>query len=201
MAIENAQEVVDYLKKEENKDFLKNNGFTTVETKEIKAPVTEAEVKAFLDGNADLKKQVGTEAVKVFLKEKLGTDVTDENLNESLYKAGDYENLKKLLVMERLAGVQYGDLLMQKIDMTKVKINGDKVEGLDDQVAVLKTTYAGLFNIQGKTNTPPAPPKEEPKSELEKLEAELEDLKAKPSLQNRAKILALTSQINQLKNK
>lgn len=176
MAIENAQEVIDYLKKEENKDFLKNNGFTTVETKEIKAPVTEA-------------------------KEKLGTDVTDENLNESLYKAEDYENLKKLLVMERLAGVQYGDLLMQKIDMTKVKINGDKVEGLDDQVAVLKTTYAGLFSAQGKTNTPPAPPKEEPKSELEKLEAELEDLKAKPSLQNRAKILALTSQINQLKNK
>lgn len=201
MAIENAQEVVDYLKKEENKDFLKNNGFTTVETKEIKAPVTEAEVKAFLDGNADLKKQVGTEAVKVFLKEKLGTDVTDENLNESLYKAGDYENLKKLLVMERLAGVQYGDLLMQKIDMTKVKINADKVEGLDEQITVLKTTYAGLFNTQGKINTPPAPPKEEPKSEVEKLEAELETLKANPSMQNRAKILNLVSQINQLKNK
>lgn len=56
MAIENAQEVVDYLKKEEKiRISLKNNGFTTVETKEIKTPVTEAEVKAFLDGNADLK--------------------------------------------------------------------------------------------------------------------------------------------------
>lgn len=201
MAIENAQEVVDYLKKEENKDFLKNNGFTTIETKEIKVPITETEVKAFLDGNAELKKQVGTEAVKAFLKEKLGTDITDENLNESLYKAGDYENLKKLLVMERLAGVQYGDLLMQKIDISKVKINADKVEGLDEQITVLKTTYAGLFNTQGKINTPPAPPKEEPKSEVEKLEAELETLKANPSMQNRAKILNLVSQINQLKNK
>lgn len=85
--------------------------------------------------------------------------------------------------------------------MSKVEIKGDKVEGLSEQIASLEATYTNLFKGQGKPATPPAPPKEEPKSELEKLEAELETLKAKPTMQNRAKILALTNQINQLKNK
>lgn len=201
MAIENEQEVIDYLKKEENKDFLSKNGFKTVETKEVKTLVSEAEVKAFLEGNAELKKTVGAEAVKNFLKEKLGTEVTDENMNGKLYKADDYEQLKKMLVMERLSGVQYGDLLMQKIDLTKVQIKEDKVEGLDEQINSLKTTYANLFSAQTKTTTPPGPEKKEPQSELEKLEAEAEELKSKPSLQNRAKLMIITSKINELKNK
>lgn len=202
MAIENEQEVIDYLKKEENKDFLSKNGFKTVETKEVKTPVSEAEVKAFLEGNAELKKTVGAEAVKNFLKEKLGTEVTDENMNGKLYKADDYEQLKKMLVMERLSGVQYGDLLMQKIDLAKVQIKEDKVEGLDEQINSLKTTYANLFSVQTKTTTtPPGPEKKEPQSELEKLEAEAEELKSKPSLQNRAKLMIITPKINELKNK
>lgn len=202
MAIENEQEVIDYLKKEENKDFLSKNGFKTVETKEVKTPVSEAEVKAFLEGNAELKKTVGAEAVKNFLKEKLGTEVTDENMNGKLYKADDYEQLKKMLVMERLSGVQYGDLLMQKIDLTKVQIKEDKVEGLDEQINSLKTTYANLFSAQTKTTTtPPGLEKKEPQSELEKLEAEATELKSKPSLQNRARLMVITSKINELKNK
>ena len=48
--IENEQEVIEYLKKEENKDFLTKNGFSKIETKEVKAPLTEDEVKAFVEG-------------------------------------------------------------------------------------------------------------------------------------------------------
>lgn len=201
MAIENEQEVVDFLKAEENKDFLKNNGFTTVETKEVKSPLNEVEVKAFIEGNEALKKEMDTDAIKKFLKEKLGSDVNDEELKGKLYKSVDYEHLKKMLVIERLSGVQYRDLLLNKIDLNKVEIKGGKVEGLDEQIAVLKTSYAGLFSGQRRENTPPPIPKEEPKTEIEKLEAELEELKAKPSIQNRARIIALTSQINNLKNK
>ena len=132
--IENEQEVIDYLKKEENKDFLSKNGFskveTKVETKEVKTPLTEDEVKAFVEGNKELKSKLSEEMVKGYLKEKLGIDVNDDTLKQGLVLGGTVENIKKLAVGKILSGVKYGDLLMSKIDFTKIDFKDDKIEGI-----------------------------------------------------------------------
>ena len=129
--IENEQEVIDYLKKEENKDFLSKNGFskveTKVETKEVKTPLTEDEVKAFVEGNKELKSKLSEEMVKGYLKEKLGIDVNDDTLKQGLVLGGTVENIKKLAVGKILSGVKYGDLLMSKIDFSKINFKDDKI--------------------------------------------------------------------------
>ena len=128
--IENEQEVIEYLKKEENKDFLSKNGFskveTKIETKEVKVPLTEDEVKAFVEGNKELKSKLSEEMVKGYLKEKLGVDVNDDTLKQGLVLGGTVENIKKLAVGKILSGVKYGDLLnLVSVDYLKL-VNGVK---------------------------------------------------------------------------
>ena len=202
--IENEQEVIEYLKKEENKDFLTKNGFskieTKVETKEVKTPLTEDEVKAFVEGNKELKSKLSEEMVKGYLKEKLGMDINDDTLKQGLVLGGTVENIKKLAVGKILSGVKYGDLLMSKIDFTKINFKDDKIEGLDEQLTKLQETYKDLFNPGGQT-TPPGLPKTTPTTELEKINQEIEELKKKPSQQNRAKIMVLISKKEELEKK
>ena len=207
--IENEQEVIDYLKKEENKDFLSKNGFskveTKVETKEVKVPLTEDEVKAFVEGNKELKSKLSEEMVKGYLKEKLGIDINDETLKQGLVLGGTVENIKKLAVGKILSGVKYGDLLMSKIDFTKINFKDDKIEGLDEQLTKLQETYKDLFNPAGTggrgQTTPPGLPKMTPSTELEKINQEIEELSKKPSQQNRAKIMVLISKKEELEKK
>lgn len=205
--IENEQEVIDYLKKEENKDFLSKNGFskveTKVETKEVKTPLTEDEVKAFVEGNKELKSKLSEEMVKGYLKEKLGIDVNDDTLKQGLVLGGTVENIKKLAVGKILSGVKYGDLLMSKIDFSKINFKDDKIEGLDEQLTKLQETYKDLFNLgtAGGQTTPPGLPKTAPTTELEKINQEIEELSKKPSQQNRAKIMVLISKKEELEKK
>ena len=196
MAIENEQEVIDYLKKEENKDFLSKNGFAKEVEKQVKTPLTDEEVKGYLAGKPEMTKEVGATAVKAFLKEKLGKEVTEEDLKQGLVLGGALENVKKLAIGKILSGVKYGELLMAKIDFSKIQFKEDKIEGLDEQLTSLKTQYKDLFEptVTGGTGTPPAVTKTEPKTELEKLNAELEELKKKGnSMMNRARITLLLS--------
>ncbi|KYM62398.1 hypothetical protein A2U09_10060 [Fusobacterium necrophorum subsp. funduliforme] len=201
MAIENEQEVIDYLKKEENKEFLSKNGFMTEVEKQVKTPLTDEEVKGYLAGKPDMAKEVGATAVQTFLKEKLGKEVTEEELKQGLVLGGTLENIKKLAVGKILSGVKYGDLLMSKIDFSKIQFKEDKIEGLDEQLTSLKTQYKDLFEpaATGGAGTPPAIIKKEPQSELEKVNQELEDLKNKgQSVTNRAKIMTLLNKKAQL---
>ena len=201
MAIENEQEVIDYLKKEENKEFLSKNGFMTEVEKQVKTPLTDEEVKGYLAGKPDMAKEVGATAVQTFLKEKLGKEVTEEELKQGLVLGGTLENIKKLAVGKILSGVKNGDLLMSKIDFSKIQFKEDKIEGLDEQLTSLKTQYKDLFEpaATGGAGTPPAIIKKEPQSELEKVNQELEDLKNKgQSVTNRAKIMTLLNKKAQL---
>ncbi|AYV94651.1 phage scaffolding protein [Fusobacterium necrophorum] len=191
--IENEQEVIDYLKKEENKEFLSKNGFVTEVEKQVKTPLTDEEVKGYLAGKPEMTKQVGATAVQAFLKEKLGKEVTEEDLKQGLVLGGTLENVKKLAIEKILSGVKYGELLMAKIDFSKIQFKEDKIEGLDEQLNSLKTQYKDLFE-PGGTSTPPAVTKTEPKTDLEKVNAELEELKKKGnSMMNRARITLLLS--------
>ncbi|MCF0162965.1 MAG: phage scaffolding protein [Fusobacterium necrophorum] len=199
--IENEQEVIDYLKKEENKEFLSKNGFMTEVEKQVKTPLTDEEVKGYLAGKPDMTKEVGATAVQAFLKEKLGKEVTEEELKQGLVLGGALENIKKLAIGKILSGVKYGELLMAKIDFSKIQFKEDKIEGLDEQLNSLKTQYKDLFEptATGGTGTPPAIVKKEPQSELEKVNQELEDLKNKgQSVTNRAKIMMLLNKKAQL---
>lgn len=199
--IENEQEVIEYLKKEENKEFLSKNGFVTEVEKQVKTPLTDEEVKGYLAGKPEMTKQVGATAVQAFLKEKLGKEVTEEDLKQGLVLGGTLENVKKLAVGKILSGVKYGELLMAKIDFSKIQFKEDKIEGLDEQLNSLKTQYKDLFEpaATGGAGTPPAIVKKEPQSELEKVNQELEDLKNKgQSVTNRAKIMMLLNKKAQL---
>ncbi|MDK4481698.1 phage scaffolding protein [Fusobacterium necrophorum] len=194
MAIENEQEVIDYLKKEENKEFLSKNGFMTEVEKQVKTPLTDEEVKGYLAGKPDMTKEVGANAIQAFLKEKLGKEVTEEELKQGLVLGGTLENVKKLAVGKILSGVKYGDLLMSKIDFSKIQFKEDKIEGLDEQLTSLKTQYKDLFEpaTTGGGGTPPSVAKKEPQTDLEKVNQELEELKNKgQSVANRAKIMML----------
>ncbi|XGU46924.1 phage scaffolding protein [Fusobacterium necrophorum subsp. funduliforme] len=201
MAIENEQEVIDYLKKEENKDFLSKNGFVKEVEKQVKTPLTDEEVKGYLAGKPEMTKQVGATAVQAFLKEKLGKEVTEEDLKQGLVLGGTLENVKKLAVGKILSGVKYGELLMAKIDFSKIQFQEDKIEGLDEQLNSLKAQYKDLFEpaTAGGAGTPPAIVKKEPQSELEKVNQELEELKNKgQSVTIRAKIMMLLNKKAQL---
>lgn len=194
MAIENEQEVIEYLKKEENKEFLSKNGFVTEVEKQVKTPLTDEEVKGYLAGKPEMTKEVGATAVQAFLKEKLGKEVTQEDLKQGLVLGGTLENVKKLAVSKILSGVKYGDLLMSKIDFSKIQFKEDKIEGLDEQLNSLKTQYKDLFepSSTGGQGTPPAITKKEPQTDLEKIDAELEELKKKGNAPvHRAKIMML----------
>ncbi|MDK4471148.1 phage scaffolding protein [Fusobacterium necrophorum] len=194
MAIENEQEVIDYLKKEENKEFLSKNGFMTEVEKQVKTPLTDEEVKGYLAGKPEMTKEVGATAVQAFLKEKLGKKVTEEELKQGLVLGGALENVKKLAIGKILSGVKYGELLMAKIDFSKIQFKEDKIEGLDEQLTSLKTQYKDLFEPSSTTwqETPPSITKKEPQTELEKIDAELEELKKKGNAPvHRAKIMML----------
>ena len=92
---------------------------------------------------------------------------------------------------------------MSKIDFSKINFKDDKIEGLDEQLTKLQETYKDLFNpgVSGGQTTPPGLPKTTPATELEKINQEIEELKKKPSQQNRAKILVLISKKEELEKK
>ena len=141
--------------------------------------------------------------MKSYVKEKLGIDVNDDTLKQGLVLGGTVENIKKLAVGKILSGIKYGDLLMSKIDFSKINFKDDKIEGLDEQLTKLQETYKDLFNPVGTggQTTPPGLPKTTPATELEKINQEIEELKKKPSQQNRAKILVLISKKEELEKK
>lgn len=194
MAIENEQEVVEFLRNDSNKDFLEKNGFIT--TKEVEKEITEAGIKAFLEKNKDVGDKFKSGYLKTFLKEKTGVDVEDVNA-EKIYLKKDIDVVKKLAVDTLLKDVKYKDLLTSKIDLEKINFENGELKGLNEQIETLKTGYSDLFskNVQ----TPPVVKKEVGNTAIQALENEIQKLAKHSSWKNRAKILELNKQLENLK--
>jgi hypothetical protein len=61
----------------------------------------------------------------------------------------------------KAAGVnrdEFADLLLGKVDLSKVELVGDKVKDADGLIAPLKGSYAGCFGTVTDNGTPPANP-------------------------------------------
>lgn len=61
----------------------------------------------------------------------------------------------------KAAGVnrdEFADLLLGKVDLSKVELDGDKVKDADGLIAPLKGSYAGCFGTATDKGTPPSNP-------------------------------------------
>lgn len=195
MAIENEQEVVEFLKEEKNKDFLEKNGFNTTKEVTVEKPLTIESVKGFLEGNEDIKKEISHE----YLVKIAGREITEDTLKQGIFFKDDIDEAKKLTVKTALRAVKYGDLLLPKIDMNKIQFKDGEISGLDEQINNLQTTYKDLFRPGSDNNTPPSVPPSEPKTEEEKIKAQIEELSKKLTNTNRLKIMELNRQLHALK--
>ena len=82
--------------------------------------------------------------------------------------------------------------------MGKITFGENKLEGLEEQLTALKTTYPDLF-ITDPKQTPPPPARKEPEGEKEKIKSEIERLsKLSKSTETKAKLLALEIQLAKL---
>ena len=112
--------------------------------------------------------------------------------------ATETEKYKKVAVAGTLGGVKYPELLLGKLDMGKITFGENKLEGLEEQLTALKTTYPDLF-ITDPKQTPPPPARKEPEGEKEKIKSEIERLsKLSKSTETKAKLLALEIQLAKL---
>lgn len=198
-------QVIEFLNKEENKGFLQQNGFqTTVETTvEREVELTDERVQEFISKKPDLVKAYENQGISTFLKGKLGKDITEDILNGGLVEASILDKVKKNVVGEVLKTNAYADLLIPKLDLTKIEVSGEGITGLVEQLEVLKTSYPGLFGVE--TPTPGTPPLTKTKvndGEIAKIESQIEELKkAGLTPVNRTKISTLLSQKKALEAK
>lgn len=165
--------VLEFLKNEENKDFLSENGFQTEKIVEKEVELTDEKVNEYLKAKPEIL----------------------ENHTKVLK-----DGVKKLIVGKILEKNQYADLLIPKIDLEKIEIT-DKITGLDEQLEALKSTYPNLFGATSRTDTPPQKKTEKSDGEIVRIENEIKELSKNPSIVNRAKISAKLKELETLKNK
>lgn len=96
-------------------------------------------------GNADLTKQI-TDLTAINAKAKADYDskIKDIQITTAAEKA------------LTAAQAKHVDLLMSKVDRSKLVIDNDKIIGLDEQVTTLKETYKDLFGetrVTGRTES------------------------------------------------
>lgn len=193
-----APEVLAHLQTEEGRADLATAGIVTT----VPATLDEASVVGFIERNETLKNRFLTEGVDNFLKTKLGVEtVTDEIRNAGLHSDTAVEAYKKETVKFAFSGIKHADLLMDKIDLSKIKLGETGVTGLEDQIAGLKTKYPDFFTKEVNVkNTPPGGKTDPPETDLAKLEARKEELaKSTKSQAVRAELSSIDRQINFLK--
>ena len=189
-------EDIEYLKTAEGiQELTANNLIPATEP----AKLTEEGVNKFIEGNTEFKTKLTRTAVTSYLGEKLGvTEKVEELLDKPIMLATETEKYKKVAVAGALGGVKYPELLMNKLDMGKITFGENRLEGLEEQLTALKTTYPDLF-ITDPKQTPPPPARKEPEGEKEKIKSEIERLsKLSKSTETKAKLLALEIQLAKL---
>ncbi len=189
-------EQIEYLKTAEGIQELTTNNLIPA-TEPI--PITEDGVNKFIEGNTEFKTKLTRTAVTSYLGEKLGvTEKVEELLDKPIMLATETEKYKKVAVAGALGGVKYPELLLGKLDMGKITFGENKLEGLEEQLTALKTTYPDLF-ITDPKQTPPPLARKEPEGEKEKIKSEIERLsKLSKSTETKAKLLALEIQLAKL---
>lgn len=189
-------EDIEYLKTAEGIQELTANNLIPVTEP---AKLTEEGVNKFIEGNTEFKTKLTRTAVTSYLGEKLGvTEKIEELLDKPIMLATETEKYKKVAVAGALGGVKYPELLLGKLDMGKITFGENKLEGLEEQLTALKTTYPDLF-ITDPKQTPPPPARKEPEGEKEKIKSEIERLsKLSKSTETKAKLLALEIQLAKL---
>lgn len=105
------------------------------------------ELKKTAGSNTDLKEQIGklqqeNEKVKADFETKIAAQAKEFAVETAVLKANG-KNPKAIKAL---------------LDMEKVKIDGDKVLGLDDQITALQKSDAYLFGTDTGGNNPPANP-------------------------------------------
>lgn len=177
------EEVLEFLGAEENKNFLIENGF-------------QSEIKVEVEKIVEKELELTDERVGEYLKNK--PELINNYTTEAIIPI--VEEIKKNLVSKLLEKNEYKDLLIPKIDVTKVEVTGEGITGLDEQLENLKTIYPNLFSTNSK-DTPPLKKTDASNGEVAKLESEIESLKQNPSITNRALISQKLREIEKIKNK
>jgi len=145
------------------------------------------ELSSKVKGNEELTKQL--EELRTSndkAKFDYETKVKDITLNTAIEKALMKENSK------------FPDLLVPKFDRSKLVIDGDKVIGLDEQLAVLKSSYKELFGENIIIGNQPNNPGGTQKTEMQQLE---ESYNEAVKVNNTALAIALKNKIFILANK
>ena len=183
MAID-VKEIISFLKDEQNKNFLSENGFQTEKTIEVPAKITDVDVQKYISDNQGFRDKLHNQIETDFLKRKTGLEeIKPEMLGEKLHldssiKANS-ESYKKALIEANLSGAKHPDLLMKMVDVSKVEFKEGKLEGFNEQYESFKTQYPDMFEttkIQPRDipksggETPPAPLTYEKFSTMSKAE-------------------------------
>lgn len=93
------------------------------------------------------------------LKKQIETLQNDNKTLEGKVKDATLSAAIKLALVGAKAKAQYVDLILPKIDKTKLTLDGEKVIGLDEQVKTLQETFKDLFDVEegGGTGNPGNP--------------------------------------------
>jgi hypothetical protein len=162
MAIENKEEVIQYIKS--NEGFLQENNFITEKIVEKQAEYTLEGVESFINDNQGLRDKMYNSNVGKYLKKQLGVEeVTPEMLGEKIILGKELDKFKgtakETALKLALKDAKHPELIIPQFDMTKIDFNETGITGIDEQVGTLKEKYPDLFGTKPiKPGTPPALP-------------------------------------------
>lgn len=154
-------EQIEFMKSEEGKTLLNNNGVTTkiidinsiIETEEgIQEVFKNPKISAELDRR-------NSKSFERFKNETLANYVEKSKLEEieTNYKSQLTDTKLDLEIEKALMGVKHSDLLKGQIDRKSLSVSENGITGLDEQLNSLREKYADLFAVeQTPKKTPPS---------------------------------------------
>lgn len=110
------------------------------------------EVDKLLKDNEELKTTYSS------LSQKYKTDL--EMKDKEIVNISKRTKIEKALFE---SGAMHSDLLMSKIDLDKLSIEGDNIIGITDQINTLKTSYKELFKETTSNSNTESKPSDQPK--------------------------------------
>lgn len=156
------KDIIEFLNKEENKEFLTENGFQTVVEVEkiVETPqeLNDELVQKFINEQQGFRDKFTDETIKGFLRKRAGIEeVTPEMLGKKILFEDQHNDqvkaFKKILVEKSINSIN-PKLLSGLIDLDKIEFSEGNLKGLDEQVSNLKKMYPEQFS-DGGGYTPP----------------------------------------------
>jgi Phage minor structural protein GP20 len=131
----------------------------TLEEKIVTYESKGVEIDKLLKDNEELKNQYST------LNEKYKSDLE--------MKDTEIVNISKRTKIEKAlfeSGAMHADLLMSKINLDDLKIDGENIIGLTDKIAGLKTNYKELFKETTTNSNTEAKPSENKQQDIKDVD-------------------------------